>query len=180
MNSLYLYLPLRYLGRVKIGHTGDCNNRRKQLATALRSWVLGGGIWLLWASKVEKALHTIYAPLNTNRGALSKISVRIFGRRFQPFPPMPFHSGYDEYFWIVNPVTLFLASLFLWVQGATGWAVYLPVILLFFPLPFDLLICYALYWIAQVFIIAWLSPLVATASNLAALYLKLLFFDLLK
>lgn len=158
MNSLYLFLSLRHPGRIKIGHSGDCSNRRKQLSRDLRSVVIGGGMWLLWADKVEKALHGIYKPLQAN---------------------MPEHAGFREWFWIVNPLTMFFVGLALWVNGAVGWSVYLPVVALFFPLPFDLLICYALYWVAQVFALKTILPLMSTASMILWLHLKHWFLSLL-
>ena len=156
MNSLYLFISLRHPGRIKIGHSGNCDNRRKRLSADLSSVVIGGGIWLMFASKVEKALHRIYRPLQAN---------------------MPEHAGYREWFWIVNPVTMFFCALALWVQGATGWEVYLPIIALFFPLPFDLAICYALYWLAQLFALHLFLPYLSGFTSLAWLWLKYQFIN---
>lgn len=151
MNSIYLFISLRHPGRVKIGWSGDCENRRKTLSRDLRSVVVGGGVWMLFAPKVEKALHGIYAPLQAK---------------------MPDHAGFREWFWIINPLTMFFAALFLWVQSATGWVVYLPVILLVFPLPLDLIICYALYWIFQYVILCYVLPPAGAVLNVGLVYLK--------
>lgn len=158
MNFLYLFIALRYPGRVKIGISERPRGRRKEVAYALRSYTVGPYVPMVFARRIERALHTVYRPLKAQ---------------------MPDHAGASEWVWIVNPLTMFFVGLVLWVNDSVGHIVYLPLIALIFPLPFDVAICIGLYWVFQVFLLSHLLPILATGTNLIWLHLKYWFISLL-
>ncbi len=163
-NFLYTFISWRYPWRVKVGISSRPRGRRREVACALKSYTVGPYLWMPWARLIEQAIHKVFAPLNTQTGRV-------------PLPGMPEHSGSTEWFWIANPLTLIIAGLWAYGVGASGGWEYLPVVLLIFPLPFDIIICVCLYWLVQVFILKLIWPYAGLVLNLICSWVEYHFLN---
>ena len=169
-NFLYTFISWRYLWRVKVGISTRPWGRRKEVASAL-GYTVGPYLPMVWAKPVEKAIHTVFAPLNTQTGWINldwmpRVFRYIFGE-------IPDYNGKTEHFWIFNVLTGALAIPVLYMVGFTGTELCTAaLILLFFPLPFDIIICVILYWIAELFLLHLILPYLSTLISLAWLWVK--------
>ena len=162
-NFLYTFVSWRYLWRVKVGISARPWGRRKEVARAL-GYTVGPYLPMVWAKPVEKAIHTVFAKLNTQTGVV-------------PFGRIPDYSGSTEHFWTINIFSFLLASV--WAYGtdaANGWE-YLPIALLFAPLPLDIVICVVIYWLAQLFVLHLFLPYLSGFTSLAWLWVKYQFIN---
>lgn len=162
-NFLYTFVSWRYLWRVKVGISARPWGRRREVASAL-GYTFGPYLPMVWAKPVEKAIHTVFAPLNTQTGVV-------------PFGRIPDYSGSTEHFWTFNIFSFLLACV--WAYGtsaANGWE-YLPLWLLFAPLPFDIVICAVLYWILQLFVLHLFLPYLSGFTSLAWFWVKYQFLN---
>jgi hypothetical protein len=131
VDYLYFFASPRYPYRVKIGISDTPSRRRREVASALNCWVVGFGLPIPYARKFEMALHHFY-----RKGKAE----------------MPDHSGKEEWVWYINPVAMILFDLWCYGHGVElGWFWYvLPIII---PLPLDVPLCIALYWLASMWVL---------------------------
>ena len=166
-NFLYTFLSVKYLWRVKVGISARPWGRRKEVASAL-GYTVGPYLPMVWAKPVERAIHTVFAPLNTQTGWI-------------PFGRIPDYSGSTEHFWICNIVTGILVTLAAYLAGADTNEIRVAALLVVFvPLPFDIVLCVILYWIVEIFLLQLILPYLSTIFSLVWFWLKYQFINFLQ
>lgn len=158
-NFLYLFLSWRYPWRVKVGISTRPWGRRGEVARAL-GYTVGPYLPMFWAKPVEKAIHTVFSPLNTQTGLI-------------PFGRIPDYSGSTEHFWIFNLISGLLTMIVAYTAGADQTTTnIIACTVLLCPLPFDIALCVVLYWIVEVFILHLILPYLSTIVTLVWFWLK--------
>ncbi len=175
-NFLYTFISWRYPWRVKVGISSRPRGRRREVACALKSYTVGPYLWMPWARLIEKAIHTVFAPLNTQTGwirleRLPKVVRYVLGE-------IPDYSGKTEHFWILNIVSGILATFGAYLAGANTDEIRIAALLVvIFPLPFDIIICVCLYWLVQVFILKIIWPYAGLVLNLICSWFEYQFLN---
>ena len=132
--------------------------RRKEVASAL-GYTVGPYLPMVWAKPVEKAIHTVFAPLNTQTG-------------WVPFGRIPDYSGSTEHFWILNIVTGIIATLAAYGAGASMNEIrVIALVVLIVPLPFDIILCVLIYLALEVLLLNFIWPYVGKVWAYAAAWL---------
>lgn len=165
-NFLYTFLSVRYLWRVKVGISTRPWGRRREVARAL-GYTVGPYLPMVWAKPVEKAIHTVFAPLNTQTGLI-------------PFGRIPDYSGSTEHFWIFNLISGLLTMIAAYGFGLSQTDTnLLSCAVLLCPLPFDIVLCVVIYWIIEIFALHLILPYLSTIFTLAWLWVKYQILSLL-
>ena len=158
-NFLYTFISWRYLWRVKVGISTRPWGRRKEVANAL-GYTVGPYLPMVWAKPVEKAIHTVFAPLNTQTG-------------WVPFGRIPDYSGSTEHFWILNIVTGIIATLAAYGSGASMNEIrVIALVVLIVPLPLDILLCVVIYWWLETKLVLFIGPIFLTGLAYAVAWLE--------